>query len=210
MVSNSTTTTSTGLITDTTQNASDKKKLDASLAIIAQDPDGAKLMARAKALGVKISAGDPATAAGPNDVAVVCNCPMHQAMRAAADEKALSGQATAQKDADSSTVVVRGVTLSNASGGDIRIVVKDPTNIKTITHELVHAVSTGDGDSKEEEGIADVIGSRVANRNGGTAVGGLTGSEQQIYLNKQQYYPTLKQTNDIRNSLAAVGISANV
>jgi hypothetical protein len=188
------------LLTDKTADTTKKAQLDQSMAAIASDPDGAKLLAIAKAKGVTIEAGDPATAQGANDVAVPCNCAACQAA-AAADG------VTGAQDAG---VIVNGVTLNNPQTGATRIVVRDASNIKTIVHELVHAVSTADGNSKDEEGIADLVGSRVANHLGGAAVGGLSGSDQQIFINKQQFYPTLKQTNDIRNTLAGDGISVSV
>lgn len=104
---------------------------------------------------------------------------------------------------------INGVTLTNPNG-ETKIVVRDPNNIKTLVHELVHAVSTQDGNSKDEEGIADVIGSRVANRLGGAAVGGLNGSDQEIFQKKQQYYPELGQSNSIRNTLAGLGLAVSV
>jgi len=171
-----------------TQNA----QLNQSLAGIAADPDGSVLLNRAKQLGVSIEVGDPAAAAGAKDVMVKGD--------------GLTENLSVAKDG---TIIVNGVTLSDANG-NIRVVVRDPSNIKTIAHELVHAVSAGDGNSKQEEGIADVIGSRVANRLGGTAVGGLTGSDAQIYVNKQQYYPNLPTTNNIRQTIAGLGLSVNV
>ena len=176
----------------TTDPATQNAQLNQSLAAISADPDGAILLNRAKQLGVSIQVGDPAVAAGANDVTVKGD--------------GLTDNLSVAKDG---TIIVNGVTLSD-SNGNIRVVVRDPSNIKTIAHELVHAVSTGDGNSKQEEGIADVIGSRVANRLGGTAVGGLTGSDEQIYLNKQQYYPNLPITNNIRQTLAGLGLSVNV
>jgi hypothetical protein len=170
----------------------DGAALDASLQKIANDPEGAKLLAAAKEKGVTIEVGDPEAAAnGAADQVSQCNCPAH------------SGAA---KDG---TGTVNGVTLTDGQG-NTKIVVRDPNNIKTIAHELVHAVSTGDGDSKEEEGIADVIGSRIANRQGGAEAGGLSGSDQQIFLNKQQFYPGLTQNNDIRKTLSTLGLAVTV
>jgi hypothetical protein len=106
-------------------------------------------------------------------------------------------------------LTVQGVTLVR-SDGRTRIIVRDPNNIKTIAHELVHAVSSGDGNSKQEEGIADVIGSRIANRLGGSSAGGLSGSDEQIYLNKQKIYPNLQASNAIRQTLAGLGLRVTV
>jgi hypothetical protein len=171
-----------------TQNA----QLQQSLAAIATDPEGSILLNKAKQLGVTIQVGDPAAAAGAKDVTVKGD--------------GLTDNLSVAKDG---TIIVNGVTLSDANG-NIRVVVRDPSNIKTIAHELVHADSTNDGNSKQEEGIADVIGSRIANNLGGSAVGGLSGSDEQIYLNKQQYYPNLPTTNAIRQTLAGLGLSVDV
>jgi hypothetical protein len=212
-------------LTDTTTDPKNKATLDQSLAVIANDPDGAKLIAKAKKLGVSIQVGNPATAAGANDVTIMCpTCAAILKAQKAGDFAEVarlqaldpdggqgqldqSGSTTGAQD---SGVIVNGVTLSDNKTGKINIVVRDPSNIKTIAHELVHAVSTQDGDSKQEEGIADVIGSHVANRNGGAAVGGLSGSDEQIYENKQQFYPNLMDTNNIRQTLAALGLLVSV
>lgn len=176
-------------ITDpATQNA----ELQKSLAAIATEPDGAILLNKAKQLGVTIQVGDPAAAAGAKDVTVMGD--------------GLTDNLSVAKDG---SIIVNGVTLSDGNG-NIRVVVRDPSNIKTIAHELVHADSTNDGNSKQEEGIADVIGSRIANVLGGASVGGLSGSDEQIYLNKQQYYPNLPETNSIRQTLAGLGLSVDV
>lgn len=188
-------------LTNKTTDATQKAALDKSLAAIASDPDGAKLLADAKAKGVTIEVGNPATAGGAFDIANPCNCGLdHTAADAAGNTAQLDGQ-----------VIVNGVTLSNSQTGKIRIVVRDASNIKTIAHELVHAVSTNDSNSKDEEGIADLVGSRIANRSGaGAQSGGLSGTDQQIFINKQQFYPDLKQTNPIRATLASLGISVSV
>jgi hypothetical protein len=183
-----------------TGNLAPPGSLQDSLEAIASDADGAKLIEAAKAKGVKIEVGNPETAAGEFDV--VSECPSCKA--GIADGH---GGSTVAKDG---TTQVNGVTLSNSQTGEIRIVVRDPSNIKTIAHELVHAVSTDDGNSKQEEGIADVIGSRVANRLGGSNVGGLSGSEREIFTNKQQFYPNLKSNNSIRETLAGLGLSVSV
>jgi catechol 2,3-dioxygenase-like lactoylglutathione lyase family enzyme len=200
---------------NTSPAGEDSDALDESLALIAQDPDGAKLLAEAKARGVTIEVGNPATAGGQFDVAVPC-----AACQAAADASGVApGHVNAAHDGDDGglgignnddNVIVNGVTLSNSQTGKIHIVVRDPSNIKTIVHELVHAVSTQDGNSKQEEGIADAIGSRVASRTGGAAVGALAGSERQIFLNKQEFYPDLNANNDIRATIRALGINIAV
>lgn len=206
-------------LVNTTQDTQKKSQLDESMALIGQDPDGAKLLAKAKSLGVTIEAGDPAKAGGAFDVAVPCAACQAAAAADASGDPATAARIRAQDGdggkggtgaSNDGNVVVNGVTLSNSQTGKIRIVVRDPSNIKTIVHELVHAVSTQDGNSKQEEGIADVVGSRVASRTGGAAVGALTGSERQIFLNKQQFYPELGANNDIRATLRALGIGVTV
>jgi hypothetical protein len=163
-----------------------------SLDLIESDPEGAKLIAAARAKGVFIEVGDAAAAHGSFDMVRQCNC------TSCGQQRAFDGGVT-----------ISGVTLTDSSGKS-RIVVSDPDNIKTIVHELVHATTAQDGNSKEEEGIADVIGSRVANRLGGSSAGGLGGSDQQIFINKQRLYPNLNQTNNVRSTLAGLGLNINV
>jgi hypothetical protein len=220
------------MIVNKSADATEKAALDKSLAAIAADPDGAKLLAAAKAKGVTIEVGNPATAGGQFDVAVDCPACAAAAAGSLTAIPGVTGAADASADAgdgkgagnagnaggliskagglNSKNVVVNGVTLSNSQNGDIRIVVRDASNIKTIVHELVHAVSTGDGNSKAEEGIADVVGSRVANRIAGASAGGLAGDDQTIFENKQRLYPGLGNNNDIRQTLAALGINVTV
>ena len=162
--------------------------LDQSLAKIANDPEGAKLLAQAQKDGVTIQVGDPAQFVGSAD-AVPCNCPACQA----------SGKAQADAGA-----VVNGVTLNN--GGHTTIIVRDPSNIKTIVHELVHANSTQDGNSKTEEGVADVVGYRVASR-----IAGTQGPDQNAVFNSKiqvAAYAGLQGNNSIVNDLAQLGIKA--
>lgn len=172
----------------TLTNIGGNPQLERSLSAIASDPEGAKLLAAARAKGVTIEVGDPSVSGLGAADASRSNCP------------------TCQQAAADGNTVINGVTISR--GDQSRIIVRDPNNIKTIVHELVHAVSTGDGNSLDEEGIADVVGSRVANRLGGAAVGGLSGSERQIFINKQQFYSGLSQSNGIANTLASLGINA--
>jgi len=75
---------------------------------------------------------------------------------------------------------------------------------KTVIHELVHA-ATNDDDSKTEEGMADVIGYRIASRVDGTQA---PGSERQIFLSKIANYPSLGNDNSIIQDLNALGIQA--
>lgn len=156
--------------------------LQNSLSAIASDPEGAKLIAEAEAKGIKIEVGDPAAAAGANDISP-CNCPEHGAQQ--------DGGAT-----------VNGVFLP----GENKIVVRDPNNIKTLVHELVHATTKEDGNSKHEEGIADVVGRRVEARVRGNDPGAL--NERQIYSDKKLLYGGLNEFNNVENTLARLGISA--
>lgn len=78
---------------------------------------------------------------------------------------------------------------------------------KTLVHELVHSATKGDGNSQDEEGLADAIAFRVGERAGLLADNGLT--TQQEYEAKKQLYGHLEGTNDIRNSLASLGIDAS-
>ena len=100
---------------------------------------------------------------------------------------------------------VNGVTLSDQK--KIIINPNAPDFDKTVVHELVHAATDGDGDSQQEEGIADVVGYRVANRMNGK---GGPGDVNSIYQNKMSNYQELGQSNSVRNSLAALGINAGV
>lgn len=167
--------------------------LRASLNKIESDPEGAKLIQAARAKGVFIEVGDPSQARGTFDINAggpQCSCALCGSQQTAAD----------------GTTTLSGVTISD-SNGKSKITVSDPNNLKTIVHELVHAVSAGDDNSKDEEGIAEVIGTRVAGRLGAPVQGG---SEQQIFQNKQQFYPTLNQSNNIRQTLAGLGLNITV
>lgn len=170
-------------------------QLQRNLDLIAQDPEGQKLLAEAARRGVKIEVGNPATAQGANDVAMDCQCSQ---CGSAADASFALGDGVA------SGAVIHGVTLSD-SAGNTRIVVADPNNIKTIVHELVHAVSTEDGNSREEEGTAEQMGVRITNRLNGIGNPDAA-SEQQTFTNKQRFYPGLNQSNNIRNTLASLGL----
>lgn len=156
---------------NTTTNAEDSEALERSLAAIAEDPDGARLLEAARQNGVTIRVGSPSN--DPN---------------------------------------VRGVFT-----GD-EIIVRDPRNIKTIVHELVHAATPHDGNSKEEEGIAEVVGTRVTRRIAeeeglsATSLGAPEGSDQHIYTSKQEVdgYRHLTQRNEVRGSLNRIGVEAGV
>ncbi len=142
-------------------DAGDQAQLQRSLDLIAQDPEGQKLLQEAKNRGVTIEAGDPG---GPG---------------------------------------VNGVTFSQ--GDKSHIIVKDPTNIKTLVHELVHAVSTEDGNSQHEEGLANVIGERVAARATGQGQGVDVNT---IYQRTLPLYTELQRVNGIEQSLGRLGVIA--
>jgi hypothetical protein len=115
------------------------------------------------------------------------------------DPTQAGSQDAGPKDADS----VNGVTIPDQK--KIIINPNAPNFDKTVVHELVHAATEVDGNSKTEEGMADVIGFRVSSRMNGIAE---PGSEQQIFQNKIASYPDLNNSNDILNSLSRLGIQA--
>jgi hypothetical protein len=110
-----------------------------------------------------------------------------------------SKYASGQGDADS----IYGVTVPDQK--KIVISPNAPDFDKTVIHELVHAATQGDGDSKTEEGMADVIGYRIASRVDGTQA---PGSERQIFQSKIANYPNLANDNHIIDALNTLGIQA--
>ncbi len=176
-------------IENTTGGGKQSARLDDTLAKIAQDPEGSKLLQAAKEKGYTIEVGDPSKAAGAMDKAGHgSNCPD---CKAALD----AGQQ------------VNGVTLSGNGEKKIIINPNAPDFEKTVIHELVHAATDGDDNSQQEEGIADVIGYRVANRITGKEE---PGSAQSIYQSKMANYRELGKSNDVRDTLAALGIDAGI
>ncbi|WP_373532711.1 hypothetical protein [Vampirovibrio sp.] len=169
-----------------TDSSQQKARLDKTLNAISMDPEGARLLEAAKAKGYTIEVGDPAAAAGGalDKGSVSCN------------------HCKAAMDAGRK---INGVTLLDEK----KIVINPdaPDFEKTVVHELVHAASEDDGNSKQEEGIADVVGYRVANRITGKAQ---PGDAQSIYTKKMANYKELNGTNSIRNTLAELGINAGV
>ncbi len=89
-------------------------------------------------------------------------------------------------------------------GNDRQIIVRDGSNIKTIVHELVHAATIEDGNSQHEEGIANIIGDRVAAR----VTGRQAGNPNQIYNRTLPLYQDLQRFNGIEQSLGRLGIVA--
>lgn len=159
-------------------------RLDQSLAKISQDPEGSALLQQALANGYTIEVGDPNIPGlfdqnGAHDASICQSC------QAALDT---GGQ-------------INGVTIPNQK--KIIINPNAPEFDKTLVHELVHASTEGDGNSRQEEGLADVVGYHVSSRINGTQ---LPGSDAQIFNNKIQNYPELQATNGIANSLANLGI----
>jgi hypothetical protein len=171
---------------NTTTNPLQKSRLDTSLAKVAEDPEGSVLLQKAIAKGYTIEVGNASAAIGGARDAEggATLCPECQA--------ALDGGGQ-----------VNGVTIP----GQKKIVVDPnaPNFDKTLVHELVHAASDNDGNSQQEEGIADVIGYRVSSRANGLA---LPASQAQIFNSKILNYPNLQSNNSIQNTLANLGISA--
>ncbi len=93
----------------------------------------------------------------------------------------------------------------NQGGG--KITVGDGDNLKTIIHELVHAVSSEDGNSQHEEGIANIVGNRVASRILGEDPQSESDSTQ-IYNRTLPLYGDLNRFNKIENTLGKLGITA--
>lgn len=175
-------------IANDTADPQQAARLDDVLAKVAQDPEGSKLLAAAKEKGYTIEVGDPSAAAGGSlDKGNAISCPHCKAAMDAGQQ-------------------VNGVTLS---GDQKKIVINPnaPDFEKTVVHELVHAATDGDDNSQQEEGIADVIGYRVANRITGKAQ---PGDAQTIYQNKMANYQELNGANDVRGTLAALGIDAGI
>ncbi len=164
-----------------TSDPAQKQRLDNTLAKIARDPEGNKLLKSAEANGYTIEVGDPSQAAGAHD---------HS------DGHSHDSALDAGKQ-------INGITDPNQK--KIIINPNAPDFDKTVVHELVHAATDGDGNSQTEEGMSDVVAYRVSSRMNGKAA---PGSEQQIFNNKIKAYPNLKGNNDIQNSLNQLGISA--
>jgi hypothetical protein len=85
------------------------------------------------------------------------------------------------------------------------IVVRNPADVKTLVHELVHATSEHDGNSQLEEGLANLIGDRVSARISGRAP---NNNVQGILDATARLYPELGASNNIRQTLFGLGITA--
>ncbi|MEB3286942.1 MAG: hypothetical protein VKJ04_05520 [Vampirovibrionales bacterium] len=174
--------------------AQQRAQLKQNLMAISQDPDGQKLLNESIRRGVTFAAGNPGAIAGAADKGTVVNCPTC----AAAAAQDASGVA------NDGEVIVRGVTVTR--NGQSAITVADPNNLKTLVHEMVHATSTQDGNSREEEGLANVLGRRVEARLLGTALEDPNVTFSQTFAGGT--YSELAQSNGIRNTLAQLGIRA--
>lgn len=83
------------------------------------------------------------------------------------------------------------------------IVVQNPNNIKTIVHELVHAVTPENANSQTEEGVANVVGRRVESRLRGTPLE----NPNQTFTETLANYQHLRANNTIQQDLARLGIT---
>lgn len=177
---------------NTTTDPAQRARLDTALGGMANDPEGSKLLQAAAAKGYTIEVGDPSAAAGARDA----DGAAHDAASCPECQAALDGGQQ-----------VNGVTLP----GQKKIIINPnaPDFEKTLAHELVHAASEGDGNSIQEEGVADVVGFRIAGR--------ITGkvnplSEAEIARQKQANYTVAtaggQTNNSIVATLAQLGIQA--
>jgi hypothetical protein len=180
-----------------TANPQQRQQLDSLLAKVANDPEGSRLLQAALANGYTIEIGDPA-ATGVFDSGV-----SHDASLCAECQAALDGSGQ-----------INGVTIP----GQKKIVVNpNAENVtKTLIHELGHAATEADGNSKDEEGKVDVIGYRVAERITGIPappndpnIDGLT-KGRLLYRNKvsNPAYANLQETNGVDRILNSLGIFA--
>lgn len=71
--------------------------------------------------------------------------------------------------------------------------------VRTVAHELTHAATLGNGDSLNEENIADKLGTQVQQRQTGFGPGYVLGGDA---------YKGLQQDNGIVNALKLLGITA--
>lgn len=93
------------------------------------------------------------------------------------------------------------------------ITVSNPNDVKTLAHELVHAATntpgnastaiSGNGNSRREEGNAEVIGQRIAARTSGRQMP----NERQVFNDFIKNYPELRQDNGIDQALRNLGIA---
>lgn len=151
-------------------------QLQASLARIQQDPEGAQLLQAALAKGYTIQVGDPSAAgqaARASGMALRDNCPVCQA--AAAENG----------------VTVEGLTLTGNGRNQIIVSPTAQDFDKTLVHELYHAATDDNGTSKTEEATANIIGDRVSAR-----VNGRQARDPQAIINETfPLYPELPINN---------------
>ncbi len=104
----------------------------------------------------------------------------------------------------------RGVTITPIDGngdaaGSPTVKVDDASDLDTVAHELVHAATINDGNSRLEETAAFVIGNRIAAQNGQAQLQDATALQQTV----ERLYQDLEgPINDIRSSLAGLGITS--
>ncbi len=110
---------------------------------------------------------------------------------------------------------VLGVTTTQ--NGLSHVIVSDANNVKTIVHELVHAATSQDNDSIQEEATANIIGKRVAARiaqrlNINPGFLGFSGSQTATGTIAETVpnYVGLNRTNAIANTLAQLGINVGI
>lgn len=146
--------------------------LQASLARIQQDPEGAQLLQAALAKGYTIQIGDPSVA-GQASRAGGDSCPVCQAAAAA------------------NGTTVEGVTLTGGGRRDIIVSPNARDFDKTLVHELYHAATDDNGTSKTEEATANIIGDRVSAR-----INGRAARDPQAIINETfPLYPDLPINN---------------
>jgi hypothetical protein len=106
-----------------------------------------------------------------------------------------------------------GASVGNTGGANIlgffqpstnNLVVGNGTNMKTLAHELVHAVSRRDGNSRIEETTANILGFRIVQRLTGAAAP----SVQTLVNRTVPLYQDIQRANGIRATLASIGINA--
>lgn len=164
-----------------------RAQMKQNLMAMSQDPEGSKLVASSIRRGVTFAVGDPASA-----------------LNGARDASGTGVQACDCSDCKTTAadggVIVHGVTISQ--GDRSQIIVRDPNNLKTLAHEMIHANTTGDGNSQREEGLANVIGRRIESRLSGVALE----NPNATFNNTLPNYVGLQGRNNIDASLAALGL----
>lgn len=187
----------TAIQRNNTANPLQRNRLNDALAKVANDPEGSRLLQAALANGYTIEVGDPSAAIGAADSAGI----NHDASTCSECQAALDGGGQ-----------INGVTIP----GQKKIVVNPnaPDFEKTLVHELVHAATEADGNSKDEEGKADLFGYSVSQRITGRAAPGAGLSPLQqgllIYNSKKANpaYANLQESNGVDRILNNLGLFA--